>query len=245
MHVPRIHGHALLIGGIAAPTGLPHAGDTGQDHAVLAEVVAIAFDFLGDNRTRADEAHVTLDDVPELRQLVKAGLSEERSELCDARVVLELEVLFPFFAGCGIFLEVFLEGFLSVRNHRLELVAREQHAVFTDALMRKNHMAFVVDGHDDSQDDENWRNQDAAANRADEVKDAFDKAVPAAREVVFHREHEDFFAEQDLCLDTGHWRTNKVRHTRDIAHIRLNLLDEMLQSFFLESWSRNDNILNG
>lgn len=244
MHVPRIHGHALLVGGIAAPAGLPHAGDAGQDHAVFAEVVAVAFDFLGDDRARADEAHVAADDVPELRQFVKAGLPEEGPELRDARVVFELEVFFPLFASRGIFLEVFLEGFLSVWDHRLELVAREQDAVLADALMRKDYMPLVVDGHDNGQGDENRRDQDAAKDRADEVEAAFDKAVPAAREVIFHREHEDFFAEQDLRLHASHWRADEVRHERNVAHVRLNLLDKVLQAFFFESRCRDDDILN-
>lgn len=244
MHVPGIHGHALFIGGIAAPAGLPHAGDAGQDHAVFAEVVAVAFDFLGDDRARADEAHVAADDVPELRQFVKTGLPEEGPKLRDARVMFEFEVFLPLFAGRGIFLEVFLEGFLGIRDHRLELVAREQHAVLADALMCEDYMSLVVDGHDNGQGNENRRDQDAAEDRADEVEAAFDEAVPAAREIVFHREHEDFFAEEDLCLDAGHRGADEVRHKRDIAHVRLNLLDEVLQAFFLESRCRDDDILD-
>lgn len=225
MHVPGIHSDALFVGGVAAAAGLPHAGDAGQDHAVFAEVFAVAFDFLGDDRARADEAHVAADDVPELRQFVKAGLPEEGPELCDARVVFELEVFLPLFAGLGIFLEVFFEGFLRVRDHRLELVAREQHAVFADALVGENDMPLIVDGHDNRQGNENRRDQDAAKNRADEVKSAFDEAVPMAREVVLDREHEDLFAEQDLGLDTGHRGADEVRHAGDVAHIGLNLLD--------------------
>lgn len=212
MNIPCIHGNAFFICNITAPTNLPHTGDAGQDHAVFAEVVAVAFDFLGDNRARADETHVAADDVPELRQFVKTGFPEEGPELCDARVVFELEVFLPLFAGRGIFLEVFFKGFLGVRDHRLELVAREQHAVFADTLVRKDDMPLVVDGHDDHEGDENRRDQDAAENRADEVEAAFDEAVPAAREVVFHREHEDFLAEEDLGLDSGHRRADEVGH---------------------------------
>lgn len=62
--VPGVHGNALFVGGVAAAAGLPHAGDAGEDHAVLAEVVAVALDLFGDDRARADEAHVALDDVP-------------------------------------------------------------------------------------------------------------------------------------------------------------------------------------
>lgn len=244
MHVPGIHGDAFFVGGVAAAASLPHAGDAGQDHAVFAEVFTVAFDFLGDDRARADEAHVAADDVPELRQFIEAGLSEKGPELCDARVMFELEVFLPLFAGLGVFLKVFLEGFLGVRDHRLELVTREHDTVLADALVRKDYMPLVVDGHDDGQGDENRRDQDAAKDCADEVKDALDEAVPAAREVVFHREHEDFFAEQQLSLDAGHRRADEVRHKRDIAHVRLNLLDKVLQALFFEAWGRDDDILD-
>ena len=63
-NVPGVHGDALFVGGVAAAAGLPHAGDAGQDHAVLAEVVAVALDLFGDDGARADEAHVAADDVP-------------------------------------------------------------------------------------------------------------------------------------------------------------------------------------
>lgn len=227
--VPGVHGDALFVGGVAAAAGLPHAGDAGQDHAVFAEVVAVALDFLRDDWARADEAHVAADDVPELWQLVEAGLTQEGAELGDARVVLELEVLLPLFAGLGVFLEVFLEGFLCVRDHGLELVAREEHAMLADALMGKDDVALVADGDHDGQHDEYRRNQDAADGRADEVEDALDDAVATAREVVPHVEHEDFFAEEDFCLGADHRGADEVGRKGDVAHVRLYLGDELLE----------------
>lgn len=149
--VPSIHGDALFVGGVAAAAGLPHAGDAGQNHAVLAEIDAVALDFFGDNRARADEAHVAADDVPELRQLVEAGLAEEGAELCDARVVLELEVRFPLLAGLGVLPEVLLKGLLGVWDHGLELIARKEPAIFADALVGEDDMALVVDGDDEEE----------------------------------------------------------------------------------------------
>lgn len=227
--VPGVHGDALFVGGVAAATGLPHAGDPGQDHAVLAEVVAVALNLLRDNRARADEAHVAADDVPELWQLVEACLTQKGAELGDARVVLELEVLLPLFAGLGVFLEVFLEGFLRVRDHGLELVAREEHAMLADALMGEDDVAFVADGDHDGQCYENRRNQDAADGRADEVEDALDDAVATAREVVPHVEHEDFFAEEHFCLGADHRGADEVGRKGDVAHVGLYLGDELLE----------------
>ena len=44
-----------------------------------------------DERTRADEAHLALQHVPELRQLVDARGAQEAAHARDARVVLDLE----------------------------------------------------------------------------------------------------------------------------------------------------------
>lgn len=242
--VPGVHGDALFVGGVAAAAGLPHAGDAGQDHAVLAEVVAVALDFFGDNRARADEAHVAADDVPELRQLVEAGLTQEGAELGDARVVLELEVLLPLFAGLGVLLEVFLEGFLCVRDHGLELVAREEHAMLADALMREDDVALVADGDHDGQHDEDRRNEDTADGCADDVEDALDDAVATARKVVPHVEHEDFFAEEHFCLSADHRGADEVGRKGDVAHVGLYLGDELLELVAVHARRSDDDVLD-
>lgn len=242
--VPGVHGDALFVGGVAAAAGLPHAGDAGQDHAVLAEVVAVALDFFGDDWARANEAHVAADDVPELRQLVEAGLTQEGAELGDARVVLELEVLLPLFAGLGVFLEVFLEGFLRVRDHGLELVAREEHAMLADALMGEDDVAFVADGDHDGQCDEDRRNQDAADGRADDVEDPLDDAIATAREIVPHVEHEDFFAEEDFCLGADHRGADEVGRKGDVAHVGLYLGDELLELVAVHARRSDDDVLD-
>lgn len=242
--VPGVHGDAFFVGGVAAAAGLPHAGDAGQDHAVLAEVFAVALDLGRDDGPRADETHVAADDVPELRELVEAGLAQEGAELRDARVVLELEVGFPFLAGLGVLGEVFLEGLLGVRDHGLELVAREEPAVLADALVREDDVAFVVDGDDEDEAHQDRRDDDTAADGADEVEHALDGAVAAAREVVFHREHEDLFAEEGLRLDAGHRGADEVGHEGDALHVGLDLLDEVLQGFFLEARCRDDDVLD-
>ena len=242
--VPGVHGDAFFVGGVAAAAGLPHAGDAGQDHAVLAEVFAVALNLSRDDGPRAYEAHVATDDVPELRELVEAGLAEEGAEFRDARVVLELEVGFPFLTGLGVLCEVFLEGLLGVRDHGLEFVAREEPAVLADALVREDDVAFVVDGDDKDKAHQNRRDNDAAADGADEVEHALDGAVAAAREVVFHREHEDLFAEEGLRLDAGHRSADEVGHEGDALHVGLDLLDEVLQGFFFEARGRDDDVLD-
>ena len=97
MHVPAVHLHALGIVDIASSAGLPHAGDAGEDGVVLLDISPIPRDFLLDDGTRTDKAHLTFEDIQELRQLIEAGLSKEGAALCDAGIVLQLEFSIPFF----------------------------------------------------------------------------------------------------------------------------------------------------
>lgn len=179
-----------------------------------------------------------------MRQLVEARLSQEGAELRDARVVLELEVCLPLLAGLGILSEIFLQGFLRIRDHGLELVAREKSSPLADALMRKDDMALVVDGHDQEERQQDGRNEDAAKGRADDVKAALDEAVPLAGQVIPQGQHEDLFAEERLCLDASHRCADEVRHEGDVPDMRLDLLDEVLQCLFLEARCRDDDILD-
>lgn len=97
MHVPAVHLHALGIVDITSSAGLPHAGDAGEDGVVLLYIFSIPRDFLLDDGTGTDEAHLTFEDIQELRQFIEAGLSKEGTALCDAGIVLQLEFSIPFF----------------------------------------------------------------------------------------------------------------------------------------------------
>lgn len=88
MHVPAVHLYALGVVDIATSAGLPHAGDAGEDGVVLFDIFPIPRDFLLDDGAGSDEAHLALQDVQELGQLIKAGLSKEGAALCDAGIVL-------------------------------------------------------------------------------------------------------------------------------------------------------------
>lgn len=97
MDVPAVHLYALGIVDITSSAGLPHAGDAGEDGVVLLDIFPIPRDFLLDDGTGTDEAHLTFEDIQELRQLIKAGLSKEGTALCDAGIVLQFEFSIPFF----------------------------------------------------------------------------------------------------------------------------------------------------
>lgn len=97
MHVPAVHLYALGVVDVAASTGLPHAGDAGEDGVVLFDIFPIPRDFFLDDGAGADEAHLPLQDVQELGQLIEAGLSKEGAALCDAGIILQFEFSIPFF----------------------------------------------------------------------------------------------------------------------------------------------------
>lgn len=67
--------------------------------------------------------------------------------------MFELEVGFPFLAGLGVLGEVFRKSLLGVRDHGLEFVAWEEFAVPSDALVREDDVAFVVDGDEEDEAD--------------------------------------------------------------------------------------------
>lgn len=97
MHVPTVHLDSFGIVDITSSAGLPHAGDAGEDGVVLFDIFPVPRDFLLDDGTGPDEAHLTFQHVPELGQLIKAGLSKEGAALCDAGIVLQFEFSIPFF----------------------------------------------------------------------------------------------------------------------------------------------------
>lgn len=97
MHVPAVHLYSLGIVDITSSAGLPHAGDAWEDGVVLLDIFPIPRNFLLDDGTGTDEAHLTFENIQELRQLIEAGLSKEGSALCDAGIVLQFEFSIPFF----------------------------------------------------------------------------------------------------------------------------------------------------
>lgn len=97
MHVPTVHLDSFGIVYIASAAGLPHAGDAGEDGVILLDIFPIPRDFFLNDGAGSDEAHLTFENIQELRQLIEAGLSEESAALCDAGIVLQFEFSIPFF----------------------------------------------------------------------------------------------------------------------------------------------------
>lgn len=97
MDVPAVHLYALGVVDITSSAGLPHAGDAGEDGVILLDIFPIPRDFFLNDGAGSDEAHLTFENIQELRQLIEASLSEESAALCDAGIVLQFEFSIPFF----------------------------------------------------------------------------------------------------------------------------------------------------
>src|SRR5262249_55958741 len=67
-----------LVAHVVATADLPRATEAGPALPIGFDVLAIALDFLADDRPRAGEAHLADQHVEELRQLVEARLAQER-----------------------------------------------------------------------------------------------------------------------------------------------------------------------
>ena len=94
-------------------------------------------------RPRPDEAHLAEQDVPDLRQLIEAGRSQDPADAGQPRVVGDLE-------GVALDLVLFLEfgqAGLRVGHHRPELHHLERTPVQADARLAEDHRTAVDEHH--------------------------------------------------------------------------------------------------
>src|SRR5690606_9923447 len=129
------------IARIVSTGHLPQAGDSRSHGEIMPNGTSILEDLFLDDRPGADQAHLALQHVPQLRQLVEARPAQQAADASDARVVLELMVKRPLCSQRRVALEQLLELSLGIRNHRAELVAREALAALPDARVTEEHWA--------------------------------------------------------------------------------------------------------
>lgn len=96
MNIPVIHLHSFRIVNVISSAGLPDTGNAGTHHGILFEIHAVSWNLLLYDRPGSHEAHFPFQHVPELGQLIEAGLSKEGAALCDAGIVLQFEFSIPF-----------------------------------------------------------------------------------------------------------------------------------------------------
>ena len=86
--VDAVHFGAVVESAVVALGNLPEAGEAGT-HTPVDLVGIVDGDLFGQHRTRADQAHIAGEDVPQLRQLVERGDAQDAADAGDARVALE------------------------------------------------------------------------------------------------------------------------------------------------------------
>jgi len=109
----------------------------------------------------ANQAHFTADDVPELRQLIKAGLAKEVSKSRHPAVVPKLEVPLILRRQLRMGALPAFEQSVCVADHRPELVDDEPAAVVPDALLGVEDRAAGGQLDQDRDDEEGGRKEGA------------------------------------------------------------------------------------
>ena len=164
VHVLDVILHRLVVGEVGAAVDLGEAGDAGL-HVVAAVVLGrVLLHQLRDLRPRADDAHVALQHVPEVRQLVQARRAQEAADARQPRhrrgedERLEVDVL-----------ELRrLVGLVPLVRHRAVLVHGEALAPQPHARLRVDHRParIELDGERDQRirDHEDHRAGDGGGN---------------------------------------------------------------------------------
>ena len=225
-HIPRIHLHALVVGGVTPPADLPKSGNAGRNEVVVRDVVAVFYNFLLYDGARSNETHLAADDVEDLREFVEAGTAQEVSDACDTRVVLELKIPFPLFARRRVLREVLCETCLGVLDHRSKFIARERFPVTSDAAMRKGDRPRVVDIDGDRNRKHDGRNQGEPQDAAHEIKRPLDKAVKSAAQIIMRLEEDDLLADETDGGEPPHGDADEVRRDDNARDERLDAIDE-------------------
>ena len=242
--VPGVHLDAFVVGRVAAAAGLPHARDAGADHVEVFDVRTVFGDFGLDDGPRADEAHFPFEDVEELGQFVEAGLAQEGAALGDARVVLQLEFPFPFFAGFRVACEEFFQFHVGIDAHAAEFVAVEFFAVPANAAVLEDDRSrrIFIDPESDGQ--EKRRQADDAERRADDVEDALDSAVVPEGQVVAKAKGDDVAVDEAFRVERRQGQAAHVGDEGDFLHQGLDAVDDVLDGFIAQSRCDDHDVLD-
>ena len=165
----------VVRGGVVLGEDLGEAGDAGLDVVAVGVLGVLRGELLDEVRAlgaRADEAHVAVEDVPDLRQFVEAGGADEGADARDARVVVGRELR--------------AREFLGVDAHRAELVdlVGPAEAAGADLAVEGRAAVFELDGDGDGHHERQGEDEgDAREHDVDGALDGalFDAQAQAAR----------------------------------------------------------------
>lgn len=183
--VLEVEGHVGVEGGVAASGDLPEASDAGL-HVQAAEMLnVVALVIVEGMRAGANEAHLSLEDVDELGQLVEAEFAEPAAGAGDAGIFLHFEEGTLAFVGCA----QLLFAALGVHDHAAELVADEGNAFLADALGAVEDFAGGVQANDQGDDKEERRENEQGGGGEDDVHDALDEEAESRNGLAVQFDH--------------------------------------------------------
>lgn len=244
--VPGVELEAAVEADVVAAADLPEAGNAGRGHADDGQIVANLLFLAWQVRAWADEAHLALDDVEDLRQFVEAVLADEFADLRDARVVAaEFLEFLPLLLGLGVLAEEVQEDAVGVLVHRAELVALEGLAALADARGVVEGRAIGVEANHDGEHGEHGQDADGDGGADNEVEGALEHLVAVALEIVARLEHEQLVVDAALDIDVANWHAEDIRDDRDVADEGLHAVEDLDLLLLGEARRGQDDFLHG
>src|ERR1700726_1413965 len=133
-----------------------------------------------DNRPRPDQAHLALDDVPELRKLIQTHFPQNSSHPGNSRIVLQFLIFSPFLEHSGILKNGGLLQLFRILDHLSELPNPERPAVTTQSALREKYRPSRIQKHKNG----NERDDGKTDQRGQEAKRKVDQPLrkPRSRE---------------------------------------------------------------
>lgn len=182
----------LVVGrGVVLGEDLREARDAGLDVVAVGVLGVLFRELLDKVRTlgaRADKAHVAVEDVPDLRQLVEAGRADEGPDFRDARVVVRRELRARVFLG--------------VDAHRAELVdlVGLAEAACADLAVERGAVVLELDG--EGRRGHEGQREDKGKAREHDVDGALDGAVLDAQAQAARPKNRHIVDALELCAVT-------------------------------------------
>ena len=119
---------------VAVRSDLPIAAQAWRHIQTLLLIIPILLHLAGQGRPRANNAHITLQDVPKLRKLIQTRLANKPAHASNSRVVLDFEHRAVHF----ILAQKVVQFCFRIRTHGTKLVEPERFAISSNAFLRKN-----------------------------------------------------------------------------------------------------------
>ena len=194
------------------------AGDAGFD-AVAEHVVGdFVFELVNKGRslgTRADQRHLALEHIPQLRQLVDRPLAQESTDGGAAGITADR----PHRAG----------GRFGVHPHRAELPDHERFAVEPHTLLAVENRATIIEPDDQCEDRQEGQEDHHADGRQRQIDRPFGEAAPALERHLREVDHRHAVEVFEARLQGG--ELEHVRHQLHFHTVTANLFEHGHHAF--------------